>query len=127
MGWAPAELRIWQAPSLLCSTRSARRCQRCATPPLLSPHSPLALRTALSSLLIGQAVGGLDKRAATAADPELSALLQEGVAAGHLRWLLRVEPRTASVDGRTLWAGLLNRQEAVSMLPVLALRVPRGG
>ena len=61
-----------------------------------------SLRTALSSLLIGQAVGGLDKRAATAADPELSALLQEGVAAGHLRWLLRVEPRTASVDGRTL-------------------------
>ena len=62
-----------------------------------------------ASLGIWQAVGGLDKRAATSAKAG-------GAAAGELAAVLS--------DG--VCSGLLNRQEAVSMLPVLALRVPAG-
>jgi 16S rRNA C967 or C1407 C5-methylase (RsmB/RsmF family) len=77
--------------------------------------------------LIWQAVGGLDKRAA-AANAQVAA---NAFAAAGL-------PNTRGGDGNSggeslavvladgVRAGLLNRQEAVSMLPVLALRVPAG-
>ena len=76
------------------------------------------------ALGIWQAVGGLDKRAA-AANAQVAA---NAFAAAGL-------PNTRGADGAEslaevladgVRAGLLNRQEAVSMLPVLALRVPAG-